>query len=61
VSSAEDALQYLVEGANLVGIGTAMLRDPRAPESVVAGLARWCAEHGVKRIGEVVGALEVGA
>jgi hypothetical protein len=38
-----------------------MLRDPRAPERVVAGLARWCAEHGVKRIGEVVGALEVGA
>jgi dihydroorotate dehydrogenase (NAD+) catalytic subunit len=61
VSSAEDALQYLVAGATLVGIGTAMLRDPRAPERVVAGLARWCAEHGVKRIGEVVGALEVGA
>lgn len=60
VSSAEDALQYLVAGATLVGIGTAMLRDPRVPERVVSGLARWCAANGVERIGAIVGSLEMG-
>jgi dihydroorotate dehydrogenase (NAD+) catalytic subunit len=55
VSSAEDALQYLIAGASLVGIGTAMLRDPRAPERVVKDLARWCDANGVARIGDVVG------
>jgi dihydroorotate dehydrogenase (NAD+) catalytic subunit len=58
VSSAEDALQYLMAGASLVGIGTAMLRDPRAPERVVRGLAKWCDRHGVSSIADVVGTLQ---
>ncbi len=61
VRTADDALQYLMAGASLVGIGTAMLRDPRAPERVVRELERWCAEQGVKRITDVVGSLEMGA
>jgi len=59
VSSAEDALQYLVAGASLVGIGTAMLRDPRTPERVVRDLERWCSAHGVAHIADVVGTLEM--
>jgi dihydroorotate dehydrogenase (NAD+) catalytic subunit len=59
VSSAEDALQYLVAGASLVGIGTAMLRDPRAPERVAKGLARWCAENGVAHLADIRGTLEL--
>lgn len=58
VSSAEDALQYIMAGASLVGIGTAMLRDPRVPERVVRRLARWCAKHGVSQLADVVGTLE---
>jgi dihydroorotate dehydrogenase (NAD+) catalytic subunit len=61
VGSADDALQYLAAGATLVGVGTAMLRDPRTPERVVAGLAEWCAENGVHRIGDIVGTLEMDA
>jgi dihydroorotate dehydrogenase (NAD+) catalytic subunit len=61
VTSADDALQYLMAGATLVGMGTAMLRDPRAPERVVRGLERWCATHGVSRIADVVGTLQVSA
>jgi dihydroorotate dehydrogenase (NAD+) catalytic subunit len=59
VASAEDALQYIVAGASLVGIGTAMLRDPRAPERVVRDLARWCERNGVDRLSDLVGSLRV--
>ncbi|MDQ2665114.1 MAG: dihydroorotate dehydrogenase [Gemmatimonadota bacterium] len=59
VATADDALQYLIAGASLVGMGTAMLRDPRAPERVVRGLAQWCAQAGVARIADIVGSLEV--
>jgi dihydroorotate dehydrogenase (NAD+) catalytic subunit len=59
VSSAEDALQYIVAGASLVGMGTATLRNPRAPERVVRELARWCASRGISRLSELVGSLEV--
>lgn len=61
VASAEDALQYIVAGASLVGIGTAMLRDPRTPERVVRELVRWCRANGVDRITDLVGTLEVRA
>jgi dihydroorotate dehydrogenase (NAD+) catalytic subunit len=57
VSTAEDALQYLIAGATLVGVGTAMLRDPRAPERIVRGLAQWCERHRVSNIADVVGSL----
>jgi dihydroorotate dehydrogenase (NAD+) catalytic subunit len=58
VATAEDALQYLIAGASLVGIGTAMLRDPRVPERVVQDLARWCDANGVTSITDIIGSLE---
>ncbi|HEX6599137.1 MAG TPA: dihydroorotate dehydrogenase [Gemmatimonadaceae bacterium] len=59
IASADDALQYLVAGASLVGIGTAMLRDPRTPERVVRDLERWCERNGVSSIADVTGSLEM--
>lgn len=58
VSSATDALQYLIAGASLVAIGTAALRDPRAPERIVRDLDRWCTTHAVASVAELVGSLE---
>jgi dihydroorotate dehydrogenase (NAD+) catalytic subunit len=58
VSTAGDALQYLIAGATLVGIGTAALRDPRTPERVIHDLERWCAEHDVRAVEDLVGTLE---
>jgi dihydroorotate dehydrogenase (NAD+) catalytic subunit len=43
VRSGRDALQYLAAGASLVGVGTAALADPRAPERIVRELAALCA------------------
>jgi dihydroorotate dehydrogenase (NAD+) catalytic subunit len=58
VSCAEHALQYLIAGASLVGVGTAALRDPRAPERIVRDLTRWCRRRGVRRIADLIGSLE---
>lgn len=58
ITTAEDALQYLVAGAKAVAMGTAGLRDPRQPERVVRGLERWCERHGVRSLAEVSGTLE---
>jgi dihydroorotate dehydrogenase (NAD+) catalytic subunit len=58
VASAEDALQYLLAGASLVGIGTAAMRDPRLPERIVRELARWCDRHGVRAIRDLIGTLD---
>ena len=58
ISSGTDAVQYLLAGASLVAMGTAALRDPRAPERVVRELELWCRAHGVRAVAELIGALE---
>lgn len=58
VSSATDALQYVMAGASLVGIGTAALQDPRLPERIIRDLERWCRSQGVTQLADIVGTLE---
>jgi dihydroorotate dehydrogenase (NAD+) catalytic subunit len=58
VARGTDALQYIIAGASLVGMGTAAMRDPRAPMRVVRELAAWCSAHDVSRIADLVGTLE---
>ena len=57
VSTATDALQYIVAGASLVGVGTAALRDPRQPERIVEGLMEWCTTQGVHSLSDIRGTL----
>ncbi|MGH7678307.1 MAG: dihydroorotate dehydrogenase [Gemmatimonadaceae bacterium] len=58
VSQASDALQYIIAGASLVGIGTAALRDPRAPQRITRDLAAWCGKHGIRSLSDLRGTLE---
>lgn len=58
ISRGTDVVQYLLAGASLVGIGTAALRDPRAPERVVRELRSWCRAHDVQAVRELTGTLE---
>ena len=57
VRSADDALQYLLAGASLVGVGTASMQDPRAPERIARGLEAWAVREGVRSLGDVVGSV----
>jgi dihydroorotate dehydrogenase (NAD+) catalytic subunit len=58
VSSGDDAVQYLLAGASLVGVGTAMLRDPRAPERIAGQLRRWAEREGVRDLTTIIGTLQ---
>ena len=58
ITSAEDALQYLIAGASLVALGTASMRDPRNADRAVSGLERWCDRHNVRSIRDVIGTLD---
>ncbi|HEX7091398.1 MAG TPA: dihydroorotate dehydrogenase [Longimicrobiales bacterium] len=56
VRSGADALQYLLAGASLVQIGTALFSDPRTPERVLTELGRYARRQGVTDIREWIGA-----
>jgi dihydroorotate dehydrogenase (NAD+) catalytic subunit len=58
ISRGTDAIQYMMAGASLVAMGTAALRDPRAPDRVISEMREWCERHDVKSIGDLVGSLE---
>jgi dihydroorotate dehydrogenase (NAD+) catalytic subunit len=45
-------------GASLVGVGTAALRDPRAPERIARDLDLWAADAGVHDLRDVIGTLQ---
>ncbi len=58
VSTADDAVQYLMAGATLVGVGTAALRDPRAPERIARGLESWARARGIATLHSLIGTLQ---
>jgi dihydroorotate dehydrogenase (NAD+) catalytic subunit len=55
VLSAEDAVEFLLAGADAVQVATATFLDPRAPVRTLAGIERWCRHHGVRTVRELVG------
>jgi len=55
VRTGADALQYLRAGACLVGVGTAALADPRAPERIARELGALLEGCGATAVGDVVG------
>jgi dihydroorotate dehydrogenase (NAD+) catalytic subunit len=56
VTSAEDALEFLMAGASAVQVGTATFADPTAPLRAIEGLAAYVRAQGLASIRDVVGA-----
>jgi dihydroorotate dehydrogenase (NAD+) catalytic subunit len=57
IGKAEDVVEFLLAGAAAVQVGTANFWDPCACEKIVSGLERWCLEHHVARITDLIGGL----
>jgi len=58
ITTGEDVVEFMLAGAAAVQVGTANYFDPCATERIVADLERWCIEHRVKAVTELIGALE---
>lgn len=58
ITDAADALQYLLAGARLVQIGTALFVDPDVAADTIDGLRAYAERHGVRRLADLIGALE---
>jgi dihydroorotate dehydrogenase (NAD+) catalytic subunit len=59
IASAEDAVKFLLCGATAVQVGTQNYLDPAAAAGVVDGIRGYCARHGVSRVADLVGTLEM--
>ena len=59
ITSGSDVVEFLLAGAAAVQVGTANYFDPCATEHIVDQLFRWCIEHRIKDVKELIGGLQV--
>jgi len=59
IASSEDALEFLIAGAQAVQVGTANFYNPAASQQIAIGLEEYCRSHNIRDINEVVGSLQV--
>lgn len=59
ISSATDAIEFLLAGASAIEIGTANFIDPAITVKVAKGIVEYCERHGFKNVSDLIGAMEV--
>lgn len=59
ISSATDAIEFLLAGATAIEIGTANFIDPAISVKVADGIEEYLQRHGFKSVNDIIGALEV--
>src|ERR1700732_4209004 len=57
ITTANDALEFLMAGASAVGIGTALFYDPMVCNKINQGIAAYLRAHAMANVSQLVGAL----
>jgi dihydroorotate dehydrogenase (NAD+) catalytic subunit len=58
ITTAEDALEFLIAGASAVGVGTALFYDPLVCTKINAGITDYLRRHEMASVSELVGTLK---
>ena len=59
ISTAQDAVKFLLCGATAIQVGTANYLNPMATDEISQGISAYAARQGVDRIADLVGALRL--
>lgn len=57
ITTAEDALEFIIAGATAVGIGTALFYDPLVCSKINDGIAAYLRRHGLTEVAQLTGTL----
>ena len=57
ISSATDAIEFLMAGATAIQIGTANFLDPTITIKVRDGINQWLDEHNISDVNDIIGSL----
>lgn len=55
ISSVEDAIEFIMAGASMISLGSALFANPMLAVEVVEGLKKYCEENNIENIQELVG------
>ena len=56
ITTASDAIEFIMAGASAIQVGTASFTSPRAPLDVLEGIKQFMKKEGIKDITELIGA-----
>ena len=59
ITSANDAIEFLLAGATAIGIGTALFYDPMICKQINSGLVEYMNKGGIQSVGELTGTLKL--
>ena len=59
VRTAEDAIEFLIAGANAVGVGTGLYYDPLICKKLNAGIASYLERHNLSSVKQLTGSLQL--
>ncbi len=58
ITTAEDALEFIIAGASAVGVGTALFYDPLVCAKINAGIVEYLQRHRLNNVSQLVGTLK---
>ena len=58
ITTAEDAVEFLLAGASAVSIGTANFFNPRATIDVICGIEEYMKRYNIQRIEDLIGSID---
>jgi dihydroorotate dehydrogenase (NAD+) catalytic subunit len=61
IATVEDAIEFLLAGATAIQVGSSTFTRPDTMHRIIEGLGEWLAEEGIARVGDLTGALTLGA
>jgi len=59
IVTAEDAIEFIIAGADTVGIGTALFYDPLVCQTINNGISHYLDKQGLENVGDLVGSLSL--
>ncbi|PIE59062.1 MAG: dihydroorotate dehydrogenase B catalytic subunit [Desulfobulbus propionicus] len=59
ISTAKDAIEFLIAGATAVQVGTANFFNPQAPEEIISGLHKYLHDQEESCVRDIIGSLQL--
>jgi len=59
ITTARDAIEFIIAGASAIGIGTTNLIEPERAAKIVEGIKKYCVRKGIANIKELTGSLNI--
>ena len=59
ITTADDAIEFMIAGASAIGVGTALFYDPLVCPKINDGIADYLGRHGMQSVGDLTGSLEL--